>query len=273
VNRTAKNPRALGWMVLWAGILLAAIPGLANAVEPAVQKALAPTGKLRVGLQLSSPTQVIKDPSTGEMKGVGYDLGRELARRLEVPFEPVILPSIGAVLDAGKQGKWDVAFFGYNPTRLKDWDYAPLHLQVEFGYLVLERSSLAKLEDIDQPGVRVAVQDKSLPAVFLSKNLKKGTIVPAANNPATLELLKSGGTDAVFSLKPNLFQLIGQSTGFRVLDGSPGLDPHAMAMPKGRDNGHAYAHAFIEEAKSSGLVKAAIERVGLQGVVVAPASQ
>jgi len=43
-----------------------------------------------------------------------------------------------------------------------------------------------------------------------------------------------------------------------------------MAMPKGRDLGLAYARKFIEDAKSGGLVTAAIERAGLRGVVVAP---
>lgn len=273
MQETAKSRKWLVWtafLAVW--ILLAVIPNSANAAEPDVQKTLAPTGKLRVGFYSGAPTQLIKDPATGEMKGVAYDLGRELARRLEVPFEPVVLPSIGAVLDAGKQGKWDVAFIGYSAARLKDWDYAPLHLQVEFGYLVPEQSTIAKLDDVDQSGVRVAVQERSQPAAFLTKNLKKATIVLAASNAAAFELVKSGAADAAFTLKPNLFQLKGQSTAFRVLDGSPALDPHAMAMPKGRDKGLAYARAFIEEAKSSGLVKAAIDRVGLKGVVVPPTS-
>ena len=58
--------------------------------------------------------------------------------------------------------------------------------------------------------------------------------------------------------------------GSRVLDGRPGVDPHAMAMPKGRDLGVAYARSFIEDAKREGLVKAAIERAGMRGAVVAP---
>jgi len=45
--------------------------------------------------------------------------------------------------------------------------------------------------------------------------------------------------------------------------------PHAMVMPKGRDAGLAYARQFIEDAKSEGQVKAAIERVGMRGAVVA----
>lgn len=72
------------------------------------------------------------------------------------------------------------------------------------------------------------------------------------------------------SIKPVLFEMSNQLPGSRVLDGRPGIDPHAMAMPKGRDLGVVYARRFIEDAKSQGLVKAAIERAGLRGAVVAP---
>jgi hypothetical protein len=52
--------------------------------------------------------------------------------------------------------------------------------------------------------------------------------------------------------------------------GGPGIDPHAMAMPKGRDPGVAYSRKFVEDAKSEGLVKAAIESAAIRGAVVAP---
>jgi polar amino acid transport system substrate-binding protein len=84
-----------------------------------------------------------------------------------------------------------------------------------------------------------------------------------------LEALRSGSADAIFSIKPSLFEISNQLPGSRVLDGRPGLDPHAMAMPKGRDPAVAYARQFIEDAKSQGLVKAAIERAGMRGAVVA----
>ncbi len=70
--------------------------------------------------------------------------------------------------------------------------------------------------------------------------------------------------------RPSLFEVSGQLPGSRVLDGRPGIDPHAMVMPKGRDAGLAYARQFIESAKVAGVVKAAIDRAGMRGAVVAP---
>jgi polar amino acid transport system substrate-binding protein len=204
------------------------------------------------------------------MKGVGFDLGKELARRIGVPFEPVLYPSIGALLDSGKSGAWDIAFVGFSPERAKEWDFTALHLEVEFGYLIPGGSSISTMADVDRPGIRVAVQEKSGPDIFFSRTLKNAVVIRASSNPGAMEALKSGRADVMASIKPTLFEMSNQLPGSRVLDGRPGIDPHAMAIPKGRGLGAAYARQFIEEAKSEGLVKAAIERVGMRGAVVAP---
>ena len=251
------------------GMLLAGCAGVGTAPPTEVRQALAPTGKLRVALQLGSPHNVIRDPVSGEMKGVGFDLGKELARRIGVPFEPVLYPSVGALLDGGKAGAWDVAFVGFSPARAKEWDFTALHMEIEFGYLVPGGSSISTMADVDRPGIRVAVQEKSQPDIFLSRTLKNAAVVRASSLAGTLEALKSGSADAIFSIKPSLFEISNQLPGSRVLDGRPGIDPHAMAMPKGRDPAVAYARRFIEDAKSEGLVKAAIERAGMRGAIVA----
>ncbi len=80
-------------------------------------------------------------------------------------------------------------------------------------------------------------------------------------------MLKSGKADVFASNKPSLFEMSDQLPGFRVLDGRFTTAQQAMAIPKGRDLGVAYARKFVENAKSEGLVKAAIERVGMRGAL------
>jgi polar amino acid transport system substrate-binding protein len=257
------------WLMT-AILMLTGCAGIQTTPTTEARQALAPTGKLRVGLQLGSPHNVIRDPVSGEMKGVAFDLGKELARRMGVPFEPVLYPSVGALLDAGKSGAWDVAFVGFSPERAKEWDFTALHLEIEFGYLIPSGSSISTMADVDRPAIRVAVQEKSQPDIFLTRTLKDAVVVRASSLAGTLELLKSGGADAIFSIKPSLFEVSSQLPGSRVLDGRPGVDPHAMAIPKGRELGLAYARKFVENAKSEGVVKVAIERAGIRGAVVAP---
>jgi polar amino acid transport system substrate-binding protein len=163
------------------GLLLIGCADMRAAPSPEARQALAPTGKLRVGLQLGSPHNVIPDSASGEMKGVAFDLGKELARRIDVPFEPVMYPSVGALLDGGKSGAWDVAFVGFSPARAKEWDFTALHMELEFGYLVPGGSSISTMADVDRPGVRVAVQEKSQPDIFISRTLKSAAVVRASS--------------------------------------------------------------------------------------------
>jgi polar amino acid transport system substrate-binding protein len=263
--------RTTDWlMTAIIGLLMMGCATTSTAPTPEARQALAPTGKLRVALQQANPLNVIQDSASGNMTGVGFDLGKELARRMGVPFEPVLYPSVGALLESGKSGAWDVAFVGFSPARAKEWDFTGLHLEVEFGYLIPAGSAISTMADVDRPGIRIAVQEKSGPDVFFTRTLKSAVFVRAPSNPGALEAVKSGKADVMGSIKPVLFELSKQLPGSRVLDGRAGIDPHAMVMPKGRDSGVAYARTFIENAKSEGVVKAAVERAGLRGVIVAP---
>jgi polar amino acid transport system substrate-binding protein len=203
---------------------------------------------------------------------VGFDLGKELARRMGVPFEPVVYPSSGALFDGAKSGQWDVAFLSVSVTaaQANEMDFTAPHVELERGYLVPSGSSISKVADVDRAGVRVAVQEKGGTDIFLSRVLKNAVMVRGSGEAGAFELLKSGRADVFAAGKGALFEFSDQLPGFRVLEGRFATDQGVMAIPKGRDLGLAYARKFVEDAKSEGLVKAAIERAGMRGAVVAP---
>ena len=120
-------------------------------------QALAPTGKLRAALYLGGPASVVKDPNSGETKGVGYELGRELARRMDVPYEPLIYRTPKLIVEDTVLGKWDVAFIAQNPDRERIINFPAVYLSVEHGYLVPSGSPIQTMRDVDRPGIRVGV--------------------------------------------------------------------------------------------------------------------
>src|SRR5688572_17943857 len=166
------------------------------------RQALAPTGRLRVALQLANPLNVVQDPASGQMTGVAFDLGRELAQRLGVAFEPVFYPSVGALLDPSQSAAWDVAFVGFSAARAQQWDFTALHVEVEFGYLVPAGAAISTMADVDRPGVRIAVQQNSGPDTFFTGTLRNAVVVRGASNPAALDVVKSGGAHVMGSIKP-----------------------------------------------------------------------
>jgi polar amino acid transport system substrate-binding protein len=239
-------------------------------VSAAVRSDLAPTGKLRVGINHGNLVLAQKNPATGEVKGVAVDMAHELGRRLGVPVELVQYSSAGQMTDALAAGAWDVAFLAREPGRAGEIGFTAPHLLIEGTYLVPAGSRYARVGDIDREGVRIAVSEKSAYDHFLTRNIKHATLVRATGNSAGLGLLQAGRADVIAGVRQLLLMDQGKLPGSKVLEDRFMVIEQAMGLPRGRDAGLAYAKEFIEEMKASGFVARALEKSGVRGVPVAP---
>ena len=265
----ARACRSIIPIIAIVASLLAGCGSTAIAPSPETRQILAPTGKLRVGLYPGTPTSIIRDPTSGESKGVGYELGKELARRLGVPFEPVVFSKNAEVLEALKSGQVDAAFTNASAARAKDMDFTTPYLEIELGFLVPPGSALSTstLADVDRPGIRVGVTERSTSDGTLSRELKNAVVVRVATVKQGIEMLSLRKIDAYATNKATLFEMSDEVPGSKVLNGRWGVERHAIAIPKGRDRGMAFARKFAEDARSEGLVKSAVARAGLRGTV------
>jgi polar amino acid transport system substrate-binding protein len=64
-----------------------------------LHQALAPTGKLRVGLNLRRSFLVKRDAATGEVTGMAVELSHMLAERLNVTVELVLYSDVGPLVE------------------------------------------------------------------------------------------------------------------------------------------------------------------------------
>lgn len=175
--------RAVHWFVAaMFGFFISGCTSIQTAPSPETRQALAPTGKLRVAF-LAGPIYALEDPASGELKGVAVDLGNELARRLGVPFQPVVYPNPGAIIAAAKAGEWDVALTGINAERAAAMDFSAPYMEVEQTYLIRGGAPVTAAADIWQAGVRVGVLEKGGADVFLSGRLTNATLVRVQRSP------------------------------------------------------------------------------------------
>jgi polar amino acid transport system substrate-binding protein len=247
----------------------AGVPVVPVAPPAQVRQSLAPTGTLRVGVYPGSPTSMIRDAASGETRGVTFELGRELARRLGVPFELVEYRRVAEVLDALKAGRVDFTFTNASPARAKEVDFTPTLLELELGYLVLPGSPVAMLADVDRPGIRVGVSEGSTSFATLSRQFKHASLATAPTLKSAAEMLTLRKVDAFATNKGILFEMSDGLPGARILDGRWGLEHMAIAVPKGREEGMAYLRRFADDVKAEGRVRSAVERAGLRGTVMA----
>jgi len=226
-------------------------------------------GKLRAGIGVVAPHWAVKDPQTGELRGVAVDIARALARRIGIELVAVEYPSPPAVLGGLKDSAWDVGFLATDPSRAAVVDFSPPYLQIDATYLVPDGSSIRNVADADQPGVRIAVTRKSVEEIVLSRSLKHAELRGVDTISAGFDLLRAGNADVLAAPRPALQALSARLPGSHVLEDRFHAAFGAMAVPKGQTGRLAYIATFIEEAKASGLVQRAIERVGVRGVQVA----
>jgi polar amino acid transport system substrate-binding protein len=161
-----------------------------------------------------------------------------------------------------------MAFTNATAARAKDMDFGPPYLESELGYLVPQGSPVTTLSGVDAKGVRVGVTKASSSDAALSKDLTSAEVVRAATIAVALDMLTAGQLDAFATNKATLLEMAEKLPGSKVLDGRWGVERHAIAIPKGRDQGLAFVTKFTEDAKSDGLVKASVERAGLRGAVI-----
>jgi len=257
--------------MLAMSLALAASPALnaQQAQDPRVAD-LVQAGRVRAGLGVVAPHWAIKDPATGELRGVAIDLARALAARLGVALVPVEYPSPPAVLDGLSTGAWDVGFLGVDPARAAVVDFSPPYLQIDATYLVPAGSSIQNIADADQPGVRIAVSRNSVEDIVLTRMLKRAELIRADTVSAGFELLRAGNADVLAAPRPGLVPQSARLPGSRLLEDRFHATFAAIAVPKGQAARLAYVSEFVEEAKASGLVQKAIERAGVRGVHPVP---
>jgi polar amino acid transport system substrate-binding protein len=249
------------------GLLFAACAGAALADDLEARRTLAPTGTLRAGLYPGTPTSILPG---AEPRGVGYEIGKELAKQLGVAYEPVVFPNNAGVQAAIKDGSVDVAFTNASAARAKVVDFGPSYLDIELGYLVSAASPINALADVDLAGRRVGVAAGSTSEATLKRDLKNAEVVATPTNAAGLAMLAEGKVDAFATNKATLFELGEKLAGSKVLDGQWGLERHAIAIPKGRDQGLPFLRTFTEAIKANGMIAAAVTRAGLRGAAVSP---
>ena len=86
-------------------------------------------------------------------------------------------------------------------------------------------------------------------------------------------MVRAGEIDAYAAPRVVLLALSNKAPGARVLyDGFANIFGLAM-VPKGKAGHVAYMSEFLEEAKTSGLVKQAIDQANLRGLQVSPSGK
>jgi len=231
---------------------------------------LAPTGVLRAGINLSNFLLVSGRSASGDPQGVAPDMARAIADRLGVPVSYHTFPRPGLLADAAEDDVWDVGLIGAEPARAQKIAFSPAYAEIESTYLVPAGSPITAIEEVDRPGIRIAVTARTAYDLWLTRHIQHAELVHSETIDAALEQFVTEKLDVLAGLRPRLLKDVENLPGARILDGQFSAVQQAVGTLRTRPNAAAFLRDFVEEAKASGLVASLIERHGIQGLSVAP---
>lgn len=229
------------------------------------QRELTAPGLLRVGINLANPLLVTGTSAAGDPQGVAPDIAAEIAQRLGVAVSYVTFATAGELADALERDAWDLGLIAVEAKRAETIAFCPAYVEIEATYLVPADSPFQTIEDVDQPGVRIAVVNRAAYDLYLTRRLKHAELHRAKSLADAVALFVAEKMDAVAGLAPALQDKAGSLPGSRVLPGhytavrqAVGTKPQNLALK-------AFVDHFIAEAIDDGLVAGLIEKHSVDG--------
>ena len=256
-----------GW---WPIVLVMIFCSGVTDAQVAVDTEIAPTGKFRVGMNANNSTLVMRN-ADGTVSGLSADLGRFIAARLGVPYEPVLYESSSPFTASFGKSDWDIIVTGKNAVVVRLVDFSADLFLIEYVYLAAPGREFAGPEQVDAPGIRIAVPRNASADVFLSKALKSAELVRVDGDlNVAIAVLRSGKADVYASSINSLRVMAGRMPGARIV-GAFHTVTFAVAMRKGLSAAaQNRLTRIVNDAKAAGIVQKGLEQAGAQGVRVAP---
>jgi polar amino acid transport system substrate-binding protein len=241
-------------------------------LSPPLIQAFAPTGKLRVGINLGNPVLASQEIGSSLPKGVSVDIANAIGKQAGVAIDFQLFKSAGATVEAMKNGSLDLIFVAIDPVRGADISYTPPYIQIEGAYLVKASSPLQKNDEVDRLGNEIVVGKGSAYDLFLTREIKQASLIRVASSPAVVEEFMNGKGNIAAGVKQQLEGDAKRYTNVRLLPGRFMVINQAIGTPRERTNSTeitTYLSAIITDLKSSGFVAEAMKRHQIEGARVA----
>ena len=203
--------------------------------DAALRRMMAPTGKLRAGLNMANPLLITGEDADGTPTGVAPDIAAAVAERLGVPLTLLPYPAPTELVAA--VGEWDMCFVGSEPARAEQISFTEAYVEIEATYMVPPGSALTSIDDVDKPGVRIACMSGSAYGLFLARSLQHAELVWAEGIEGSYQLFEeSQGTDApldaLAGLRTRLDEDAARMPGAEVLAGGFSSVKQAAGVPR-----------------------------------------
>ncbi|MFG3250603.1 transporter substrate-binding domain-containing protein [Streptomyces sp. NPDC048187] len=235
-------------------------------IDVELARDLAPTGVLRVSINLGNP--VLAQGTPDAPSGVTVELAREVAARLGLPVEFVCFDAARKSYAAMAEGHADLCFLAVDPDREKEVAFSPPYVHIEGVYAAPVNSAFVSADDVDREGVRVGVKRGSAYDLCLSRTLRHATVVRGDEG---VDVFHAEGLEVAAGIRQPLASHVAQRAELRLLEPAFMTIRQAMGTTRmRRPRTMRFLGELVSELVASGFVAEALRRSGQDPALAAP---
>lgn len=149
---------------------------------------------------------------------------------------------------------WDVAFLAIDPKRATEIAFTEPYLTIEGVFVVAASSPFRSIQDVDQPGVRIAVGRGAAYDLHLTRTLKHVEIVRVPTSAEALPHFLSQGLEAGAGIRQPAAAFVARHSDIRLIE-EPFMEiRQAMAVPRAKAAALPLIQGLLDNAVSTGVV-------------------
>ena len=235
-----------------------------------ISKKLAPTGILRVGINMSNFLLVSGVNSSGLPKGVSPDLGERIAKELNVPHKLVQYKRPGELADAVNKNQWDIGNIAFEPKRAETIDFSNAYVNIDANFLVRKIDNFKTNEDVSKARVKIAVAERSAYDLWLSENFKDIELIRATSIQNSHILFNEGKADILAGLKPKLIEELSKNNKLKIIEDPFTFIKQSVGVKKGNPQVIKFLNGLISKLIKDGFIEHLLKKYKVENKLSIP---
>ena len=233
-------------------------------------KKIAPTGVLRIGVNMSNFLLVNSKDKLGVIDGVSPGIGKKLAKELNISFEIVQFANPGLLADAVNNNEWDIGNIASEKERGKTIDFSNPYVNIDANFLFREEDNFKNNNDIDQSGIKIAVFERSAYDLWLTENFKKAELIRVNSIEESHNLFKENKVNILAGLKPKLIDEMKKNNKYEMIKSPFTYIKQSIGIKKGNPEVLDFINKFISNKIKEGYIKSLLQQHNVQDKLSIP---
>ena len=235
-----------------------------------ISKKIAPTGELRIGLNMSNFLLVNSKDANGLPDGVSPDIGKKIAKELNVNCKLVQFERPGLLADAVDEDRWDIGNIAYEKERGKTIDFSDPYVNIDANFIFRNKYNFKSNEEINSSGIKIAVVERSAYDLWLTDNFKNAELIKVRTINSSHKLFREGSVDVLAGLKPKLMEELEINDDFKIISNPFTYIKQSVGIKKGNPEILEFLNDFISKVIKEGYVESLLKKHNVQNKLSIP---